>query len=54
MNPIRAGLVADLKDYRWSSYLGKIGMRKDNLLDLDVWYESLGDTEKERQERYHE
>ena len=54
MNPIRAGVVADLKDYRWSSYPGKIGIRKDDLLDLDVWYESLGDTERERQERYHE
>ena len=56
MNPIRAGLVADLKDYRcrWSSYPGKIGTRKDDLLDLDVWYESLGDTKRERQERYLE
>jgi hypothetical protein len=33
MNPIRAGLVADLKDYRWSSYPGK---RRDDLLDLDI------------------
>jgi hypothetical protein len=46
-NPIRAGLVADLKDYRWSSYPGKIGIRKDDLLDLDVWCESLGSTERE-------
>ena len=52
MNPVRAGLVSSPEEYRWSSYRGKTGIVKDELLDLDLWYESLGSAEEERQKRY--
>jgi putative transposase len=54
MNPVRAGLVSAPKDYRWSSYCGKIGKREDKILDFDVWYNSLGDNNLERQKKYQE
>jgi putative transposase len=34
-NPAVAGLVKDLKDYPWSSYLDYIGLRKGSLCDKD-------------------
>jgi putative transposase len=54
MNPVRAGLVSDAKDYRWSSYCGKIGLKEDKILDFDIWYNSLGDNNLERQKKYQE
>ena len=52
LNPVRAGLVAHPKDYRWSSYPRRALGMGDRLLDEDPWYARLGTTEKERQEKY--
>lgn len=54
LNPVRAGLVAHPKDYRWSSYQHRALGMSDRLLDEDVWYAGLGTTERERQERYQQ
>jgi putative transposase len=52
MNPVRAGLVKDPVDYRWSSYQGKIGLRKEEWLDKDPCYLGLAENEKKRKTRY--
>ena len=52
LNPVRAGIVADPADYRWSSYGVKIGVRKEEWLDHDPCYLGLADSEKKRVERY--
>jgi putative transposase len=51
-NPLRAGMVADLRDYRWSSY-GQHGMGLvDTLLDSFPEWEHLGSSEAERRRRW--
>jgi putative transposase len=51
-NPVRAGMVADPGDYRWSSY-GKHGLGlADALLDGFPGWEHLGPTEAERRRRW--
>lgn len=52
LNPLRAGIVAHPEDYRWSSYPRRALGLSDRLLDEDPWYEGLGRTAKERQEKY--
>jgi REP-associated tyrosine transposase len=52
LNPVRAGLVAHPKDYRWSSYRRRALGKSDRWLDEDPWYAGLGITEIERQEKY--
>jgi putative transposase len=51
-NPLRAGMVADLRDYRWSSY-GQHGVGLiDALLDGFPEWEHLGRSETERRRRW--
>ena len=52
LNPVRAGLVKHPKDYRWSSYRCRALGVPDRLLDTDPWYEGLGATTADRQEKY--
>lgn len=53
MNPVRAHMVKDPKDYIWSSYRYKIGYGEGaTLLDLDPLYIGLGKDAEERQENY--
>lgn len=53
MNPVRAHIVKDPKDYIWSSYKYKIGREKNAIsLDLDPLYIDLGKDDKERQNNY--
>lgn len=53
MNPARAHIVKDPKDYKWSSYRYKIGQKEYNvILDLDPLYMSLGKNDAERQKNY--
>ena len=53
MNPIRAQIVTDPKDYKWSSYSFKVGQRRSNiLLDLDPLYINFGKDDRERQKKY--
>jgi len=52
LNPLRAGIVADPADYRWSSYGAKIGVRKEEWLDANPCYLGLADSKEECAERY--
>ena len=52
LNPVRAGLVTDPIEYRWSSYRGKTGKRKEEWLDFDPCYMGLAGSKKKRAERY--
>lgn len=54
MNPLRAGLAGDPLDYEYSSYHHKVGARKENFLDYDPFYLSLGSTDTERHIHYKE
>jgi putative transposase len=53
LNPVRAGMVERVEDYRWSSF----GLRfttsaQDDWLDVHYCYESLGLTQLGRQQAY--
>ncbi len=53
MNPVRANMVKDPKDYVWSSYRYKIGQTEGAvLLDSDPLYIDLGEDDNERQKNY--
>lgn len=52
LNPVRAGMVADPGDYRWSSYLHYIGRRSDKLLTPHPMYWELGNTPFARDAAY--
>lgn len=54
LNPVRAGLAAHPRDYRWSSYQRRALGMSDRLLDEDPWYEGLGTNEKEKREKYRQ
>jgi putative transposase len=56
MNPVRAGIVGKPEEYRYSSYRAKIGMGAGvrSILDADPCYLGLGDTDKQRQQKYRE
>ena len=52
MNPVRAGLSNAPELYRWSSYRVKASGEESPIVDLDHWYESLGNNPQERQIAY--
>lgn len=52
LNPVRAGMVEDPANYRWSSCAAKAGRIQQPWLDLDPFYLSLGATEEQRAARY--
>jgi len=52
MNAVRAGMVRLPEQYEFSSYKGKIGLKKFDFLDYDPLYLSLGKTDGERQTKY--
>jgi len=52
MNPVRAGLVGEPAQYRWSSYGHHVGLRPDPLIDEHPLIWSLGNTPFERQAAY--
>ncbi len=54
LNPVRAGIVGGPAGYRWSSYVQKANLRKDEWLDFDPCYMGLADTAKRRAEKYRE
>lgn len=53
-NPIRAGIVQDLKDYPWSSYRYYAFGESDDLVDEDSYYSSLGHEREKRQLNYQD
>ena len=52
MNPVRAGLCNRPDDYPWSGYKFRAYGLKSEILDIDTWYNSAGDTGEKRQEIY--
>ena len=52
LNPVRAKLTADPKDYKWSSYNLYAYGKQDGITDLNPLYSDLGSTETERQKNY--
>lgn len=54
LNPVRAGMVADPSDYKWSSYNTKIGQDDKLWLDSDTCYKALGDDVGERAKEYEQ
>ncbi|MBC3871074.1 transposase [Undibacterium oligocarboniphilum] len=53
-HPLRAGLVADLLDYPWSSYQHHIGLRADPLVSDHPIFWALGNTPFQREANYKE
>ncbi len=52
LNPVRAGMVAEPKDYRWSSHRHHIGLASDKLVKQHALYWELGDTPFGREAAY--
>lgn len=53
-NPVRNGMVADPRDYRWSSYAHHAGVRQDALIVDHALYWGLGNTPFQREAAYIE
>ena len=54
LNPVRAGLVAQARDYPWSSHGHYIGLRSDPLVTPHPLYWELGNTPFAREAAYAE
>ncbi len=50
LNPVRAGMVKDPKDYPWSSYTANAYGGKDDLLDQHIIFDKLSTEETVRKE----
>jgi putative transposase len=54
LNPVRAGVVKDPRDYPWSSYRAYAYGKKDPLIDEHPIYRELSQDESNRRKRYRE
>jgi putative transposase len=54
LNPVRAGLVMNARDYVWSSHAHYIGLRSDPLITPHSMYWELGNTPFAREAAYAE
>lgn len=54
LNPVRAGLAAQARDYPWSSHAHYIGLRTDRLITPHALYWELGNTPFAREAAYAE
>jgi putative transposase len=54
LNPVRAGMVTDPADYRWSSHPHYVGRRADRLIVPHPLYWELGNTPFAREQAYGE
>ena len=54
MNPVRAGIVVDPKEYRWSSYNVYAYGKRDTLIDEHPIYQHLGQDEHDRRHEYRD
>lgn len=52
LNPVRAGVVENPAEYRWSSCSIRAFGKKNSLVDLDPYYIELGKTPQERAKAY--
>lgn len=53
-NPVNAGMVADPKEYRWSSYRFYAEGKRDPLITPDPGYLAFGSDEIERRRKYRD
>jgi putative transposase len=54
LNPVRAKIVEDPKDYRWSSYQAYGYGKKDEVVDVHPVYLRLSEDEIERRKKYRQ
>ena len=54
LNPVRAGIVKDPRDYKWSSYNAYAYGKKDSVVEKHSIYKELSKDEAERRKRYRE
>ena len=54
LNPVRAGLVSDVRDYPWSSHAFYVGMRNDKLITPHSLFWELANTPFSREAAYCE
>ena len=54
LNALRAGLVVDPADWRWTSYHHYANGQFDLLITDDPFYEELGSSASKRQQAYRE
>lgn len=54
LNPVRANMVKDPSEYRWSSYQFNALGRQSRLITPHIIYQRLGRNEKEREGNYRE
>lgn len=54
LNPVRARVVKDPKDYKWSSYKAYAYGKKDPIVDEHPIYKNLSEDEGERRKKYRE
>lgn len=54
LNPVRAGMVPDARDYRWSSHAHYAGLRTDRLITPHALYWEMGNTPFAREHAYAE
>ncbi len=54
LNPVRAGMVAQAQDYRWSSHAHYLGLRSDRLITPHAMFWELGNTPFARESRYQQ
>lgn len=52
LNPVRAGMVTQARDFRWSSHRHHIGLASDKLVHQHALYWGLGDTPFGREAAY--
>ena len=50
LNPVRAGMVKEPKEYPWSSYMANACGKKDDLIDQHIIYDNLSTDENVRKE----
>ena len=53
INPVRAKMVGNPGDYKWSSYQQRMGLEAHCWIDLDPNYLGLAATEAARRETYN-
>ena len=54
MNPVRAGFVTHVSEYKWSSYAHHVGDRLDGIIADHPLYWALGNTPFEREAAYRQ
>lgn len=52
LNPVRAGMVVQAKDYFWSSHAHYIGLKSDRLITPHALYWEMGNTPFAREDSY--